>query len=107
MNGRVRPITSRTTTTTWRLPVRSSASLRSTRSAFFVFLFDLSAEIGAIDFDRAGKFGLVGVVYLRAHRLVELMREDESRFVLNVEISTERESADALDVVAKIATAAR
>ena len=59
----------------------------------------MSAEIGAVDFDRAGELGFVGVVNLRAHRIAQLVGENERRLVLNVEIPAQRESTYALDVV--------
>src|SRR5271163_806926 len=54
---------------------------------FAIRLPDLAAEIRAIDRDGAGEFGLVRVMDLRAHRLAQLMREDERCLVLDVEIS--------------------
>ena len=46
----------------------------------------MPAEIGTVDLDLAAQFGLVRIVNLRAHRLAQLVRQDESRLVLAIEI---------------------
>jgi hypothetical protein len=52
-----------------------------------ICLFDVAAGIHAIDLDRAGQLGLVGVVNLRTHRLAQLVRQDERGFVLNIKVA--------------------
>ena len=66
---------------------------------FFVGLLDVAAKICAVNFDCAGEFGLVGIVYLRAHRLAQLVRDNEGRLVLHVEIPAELQRRNALDRV--------
>ena len=54
-----------------------------------VRLPDPAAEIGAVDRNRAGEIGLIGVEHLRTDRLAELMSKHERRFVLDVEIAAQ------------------
>jgi hypothetical protein len=64
-----------------------SAAVGSIR--FAVRLFDLAAEIRAIDRNRAGQLRLIGAVNLGTHRLAQFVREHESCFVLTIEIAAQ------------------
>jgi hypothetical protein len=64
-----------------------------------VRLFDLAAEIGAVDRDFAGQLGFVRIVYFRAHRLAQLVRQDERRLVLAIEVAAEVQGGVAFGAV--------
>jgi hypothetical protein len=54
MSGRVRPITSRATTTTWRLAGLRFCGAPIDALGLPIRLFDVAARVHAIDFDGAG-----------------------------------------------------
>src|SRR5262249_37428668 len=60
---------------------------------------DVAAGIHAVDLNFAVELGLVRVMDLGTHGLAELVRQNESRFVLNVEIPAQMQSGVALGAV--------
>ena len=74
---------------------------------FAVRLFDLAAEIRAIDRDRAGQLGLIWAVNLGAHRLAQFVRQHESCLVLAIEVAAQLQRRMPLAPLAKIAMASR
>ena len=94
----VRPSRSRMTTTTWRLPVCSSALRRSTRSAAMFFCFtcppkcapSTSLSAAPSEFDRA-LFGF--------DRFAQFVEKNERGLVLAIEIAAHLKGAVALHAV--------
>ena len=68
---------------------------------FAVRLLDLTAEIRAVDFYRTRELGLIRVLNLGAHRFPQLVRDNEGRLVLAIEIAAQLQGAMALDAVHK------